>query len=189
MKLFQSTMDRKQAGFTLLELLVAIVISAIGLLGIARLQLVTLQNNAGSQYRSIAIQIGSDLFERMRANQEGVRSNEYNRPVANVGDPAYNSPVSTCQTAGNCTAAERAATDLAEAMQQARATLPGGAVIVCVDSGSGAAPSFDGTNIVAQCDGLGAALAVKVFWLDDRSNSNAALAAGTFSSFVTRGLP
>lgn len=179
----------QQVGFTLIEILVAIVISAIGLLGIARLQLVTLQNNSGSQYRSIAIQLSSDLLERMRANAQGVNAANYNQPASTVQAAAYTAPVATCTNGGLCSPAERAATDLAEAMAQARLALPGGAIIACIDSGSGSDPSFDGNTINHQCDGIGAVHAIKVFWLDDRSNQNSVLAQGGYTVFVTRGTP
>lgn len=45
-----------QSGFTLLEILVAIVVLSIGLLGLAGLQVVSLNNNQTAYYRSIATQ-------------------------------------------------------------------------------------------------------------------------------------
>jgi type IV pilus assembly protein PilV len=178
---------KQQAGFTLVEILVSIVIGAIGLMGVARLQLVTLQNNSASQYRSIAIQLASDMFERMRSNQESVNSGAYNQPATSATAVAYTT--SPCLVTAGCTSAERAASDLAEAMTQARSALPGGVIIVCIDSGSGATPSFNGTVIDPQCDGVGNTLAVKVFWQDDRSNTTTGLAAGGYAAFVTRGTP
>jgi type IV pilus assembly protein PilV len=177
---------KQQAGFTLVEILVSVVIGAIGLMGVARLQLVTLQNNSASQYRSIAIQIASDMFERMRSNQESVNAGAYNQPITSATDAAYTTP---CANAGNCPTAARAANDLAEGMAQARAVLPGGVIVVCVDSGSGAPATYNGTVIDPQCDGLGNTHAVKVFWQDDRSNKTTGLAAGGYTAFVTRGTP
>ncbi len=180
---------KKQAGFTLIEILVSIVIGAIGLMGVARLQLVTMQNNSASQFRSIAIQLASDVFERMRTNQESVNAGAYNQPATAANATAYTSPSVSCSNSGSCTTAERAATDLAEVMAQARIVLPGGVIIVCIDSGSLAPASFNGSVINHQCDGLGNTHAVKVFWQDDRSNANTGLAAGGYVAFVTRGTP
>lgn len=178
-----------QGGFTLIEILVAIVIGAIGLLGVARLQLVTMQHNSASQHRSVAIQLASDMLERMRANQDAVNAGDYNQAANTVTAAAYTTIVTNCQTMGACNASQRASTDLAEAMQQARLVLPGGAIIVCLDSGSGGNPTFDGTTINPACDGLGSSHAVKVFWLDDRSSQTSGLATGGFTAFVTRGTP
>ncbi len=181
---------RNQTGFTLLEILISIVISAIGLLGIAKLQLVTLQNNTASQYRSIAIQLASDTFERMRANQTGVNDRLYDLPAASVADAAYNNPEPGCQDdSSNCTPLQRSRTDMAEALAQARRLLPNGAIVVCIDSGTAADPTYNGSAITHNCDGLGTAYAVKVFWLDDRSNQSASLGTGNYAAFVTRGTP
>jgi type IV pilus assembly protein PilV len=184
-------MKRKnQAGFTIIEILVAIVIGAIGLLSVARLQLVTMQNNSASQYRSVAIQIASDMFERMRGNAMGVSAGLYDRAVTSASAAAYNTPSPSCTPGNVCSETERAASDLAEAMAQARTALPNGAIVVCIDSGSTSAPAtYDGTTITPACDGIGSAHAVKVFWLDDRSNKTTGLAGGGFTAFVTRGIP
>jgi type IV pilus assembly protein PilV len=177
---------KQQAGFTLVEILVSIVIGAIGLMGVARLQLVTMQNNSASQFRSIAIQIASDMFERMRSNQESVNSGAYNQPATSATATAY---TTLCASTGTCPTTERAASDLAEGMAQARAVLPGGVIIVCIDSGSGSPASYNGVVIDPQCDGIGNTHAVKVFWQDDRSNTTTGLAAGGYTAFVTRGTP
>jgi type IV pilus assembly protein PilV len=184
------TQKTSQRGFTLLEVLIAIIISTIGLLGIAKLQLVTLKNNSGSQFRSIAIQLASDTMERMRGNQTGVNSGFYNLATTSPADARYATPVATCtDSSGSCTPQERAQTDAAEIMAQAKRALPNGVIVVCIDSGSGGIPSFNGATINAECDGLGTSHAVKVFWLDDRNNKATTLAAGNYAAFVTRGTP
>ena len=55
-------------GFSLLELLVAVLIVAVGLLGIAGLQLASAQNNRGALERSVATFLAEDMLERARAN-------------------------------------------------------------------------------------------------------------------------
>ena len=188
-------MKKSQSGFTLIEILVSVVVAAIGLLGVARLQMATLQNNNSSQYRSIAIQIASDLLERMRSNQDGVNLSAYNRVATTRADALYNTPVPACTTVAGCDSTERASQDAADAMAQARNLLPGGAVIVCIDSGtSGAVPLYNGVTITPQCDGIGTTHAVKIFWLDDRvgndrSNPNGFSPQGSYTAFVTRGTP
>jgi type IV pilus assembly protein PilV len=58
-----------QSGFTLVEVLVALVILAIGLLGVAGLQNRSLSGNQGALYRSQAVLYANDIIERMRVNR------------------------------------------------------------------------------------------------------------------------
>ena len=64
-------------GVTLIEVLVAIVITSIGILGFASLQFLGLNSNQSAYYRSQASFIASDLSERMRANIDGMNENQY----------------------------------------------------------------------------------------------------------------
>jgi type IV pilus assembly protein PilV len=59
---------RRQRGLSLLEVLVAIVILSLGLLGMAGLQAAGLRTSQGSFYRAQAAQYADDMAERMRAN-------------------------------------------------------------------------------------------------------------------------
>jgi type IV pilus assembly protein PilV len=65
---------KPQMGFTLVEVLVSIVILAIGLLGLAAMQLQSLKYTQGSQWRSQANFLAYDIVERIRANRENVGS-------------------------------------------------------------------------------------------------------------------
>jgi type IV pilus assembly protein PilV len=56
------------AGFTLVEVLVALVVMAVGLLGIAALYVEGLRAGRTSVYRTAAVTLASDMAERIRAN-------------------------------------------------------------------------------------------------------------------------
>ena len=58
-------------GFSLLEVLVAIVVVATGVLGIAGLQMVSMQNNTSALFRTQANQLAYDIIDRARANPAG----------------------------------------------------------------------------------------------------------------------
>jgi len=60
---------KSQRGASLIEVLVAIVILAIGLLGIAGLQATSVQSNYSAYYRSQATLLAYELGDRMRANR------------------------------------------------------------------------------------------------------------------------
>ena len=68
---------RAQGGLTLLEVLVAILVLSIGLLGLAGLQATSLQTNQGAQIRSQAVNIAYDMADRVRANREQARNGDY----------------------------------------------------------------------------------------------------------------
>ncbi len=58
----------KKTGFTLIEVLIAMVVLAVGLLGLAGLQASSLKNNQSAYNRSQATQLAYDIADRMRAN-------------------------------------------------------------------------------------------------------------------------
>jgi type IV pilus assembly protein PilV len=64
-----STPRAEQQGFSLLEVLVTLTITAIALLGAAGLQLRALQTGQSSQARSQAVLLAADLAERIEANR------------------------------------------------------------------------------------------------------------------------
>lgn len=67
----------RQAGFTLLEVLVALVVLSIGLLGLAGLQAANLQNNHSAYLRSQASVLGYDIVDSMRANRPAAVNGNY----------------------------------------------------------------------------------------------------------------
>ncbi|MCB1644146.1 MAG: type IV pilus modification protein PilV [Pseudomonadales bacterium] len=58
----------RQQGVSLIEVLVAVLIVAVGILGVAGLQVVSLQQNRSALLRAEALQLGNDILDRMRAN-------------------------------------------------------------------------------------------------------------------------
>jgi len=60
---------RAQRGVTLIETLVALLVLSIGLLGVAGLQMTSLQNNRGAHMRSQASVLAYAIADRMRANR------------------------------------------------------------------------------------------------------------------------
>lgn len=67
----------KEAGFSLVEVLVAIVVLAIGLLGLAILQVESLKYNTDAYYRTQATMLAYDIIDRMRANSDAARNGDY----------------------------------------------------------------------------------------------------------------
>lgn len=72
MSIAWSTRAKRASGFTLIEVLVAILVLSVGLLGLAALQATGLRNNHSATLRTIATLQAYDLADRMRANRTGL---------------------------------------------------------------------------------------------------------------------
>ncbi|MBD9676889.1 type IV pilus modification protein PilV [Pseudomonas sp. PDM18] len=119
-------MKRQSAGFTLLEVLIAMLILAIGLLGMASLMITSLQNNQGAYTRAQATVLAYDIVERMRANrpQAELDSSPY---VLASGSPAASAK--DCQQNG-CSPSEMAAWDMAQWWADMQTSIPGATATV-----------------------------------------------------------
>ena len=74
-----------QAGVGLVEVLIAVLVFAIGPLGLARLEITNLATNHGSQLRSQAMTLAYDIVDRMRANRDAALNGDYD---IDIGDAA-----------------------------------------------------------------------------------------------------
>lgn len=61
----------RSRGFSMIELLVAVLVMGIGVLGITGLQMVSLQNNREALLRAEATALAYDMMDRIRANPLG----------------------------------------------------------------------------------------------------------------------
>ncbi|MHB8455658.1 MAG: type IV pilus modification protein PilV [Acidiferrobacterales bacterium] len=75
------TAHSRQSGFSLIEVLVALLVLSIGLLGLAGLQVFSLRFNHQSYERTQATMLMYDMIDRMRANPLGTVSGDYS-PVS-----------------------------------------------------------------------------------------------------------
>lgn len=99
---------RRQHGFTVLEILIALVIIAIGLLGVAALHSRTQQANLESYQRAQALIMVEDLTNRLKANPTAA-SCYVTGAIGNGADPA-----SCTHTTAAASAIARASADLVE---------------------------------------------------------------------------
>lgn len=84
----QRRYHHKRAGFTLIEVLVAVLVLSIGLLGLAGLQASSLRQNHSAYLRSQASLLAYDILERMRGNRDGAMNGAYNINNVNASLPA-----------------------------------------------------------------------------------------------------
>ncbi|MGH8191529.1 MAG: type IV pilus modification protein PilV [Rhodanobacteraceae bacterium] len=124
----------RQHGFSMLEVLIAVLVFSLGMLGIAGLLIFALQSNHVAYLRTQVTFLAHNMADRMGANPAGLWGNgttsDYN--VAAI-DPA-GTPVPTC--AGGCDPAALATRDIAAWSQQLHTFLPAAkATITCSTAG------------------------------------------------------
>lgn len=134
-----SSARRRQAGASLIEVMVAVLLLSFGMLAMAGLHAVSIQNTKMSQFRTIAMQQASDMADRMRANRNAfdfdnpVNPTPYNYTVPyDPNRPTVPTPGCAAPPAG-CTPAQRAAVDIAQFLNGVRLSLPGGSLFLQKD--------------------------------------------------------
>lgn len=137
-------LKQHNAGFTMLEVLITMVILSIGLLGLAGMQANGLKSNHLAYVRSQATLQAYDMSDRMRSNMAGVEAGNYNDLSGTPGD---NPP--DC-AANACTPANMATYDYAKWDAALASNLPKG----------------EGSVIVA-----GGIFTVTVMWDDDQQGT------------------
>lgn len=151
---------QRQSGSTLIEVMVAIVVMAIGLLGLASLQVNAMKFQKSASQRSEASQAASDLADRIRANWPlRPPDTSVEPPViflqtdtnANLANYTFNDNYATSHAAShvppnacnvNCNAAQIAANDIQSWLRDLQAHLAGGTGHVAPVVGT-TTPAFD----------------------------------------------
>ena len=111
----------RQRGITLIESLVAIVVAALGILGIIGIQMRTLADSQNSVRRAQAVRLIDDLGERMRANPNALAVLGSYASAWDANMPPTGSALS-CGTGG--ASADLVNTDLCEWKATVARTLP-----------------------------------------------------------------
>ena len=167
-------------GFTLVEVLVALFVVALGVAGAAAVQ-ATAVRAAGEAVRlADGMRLAASLAERMRANPAAMAlddaANPYLQFEAEAGAlPA--APVASCYGASACDPAGMAAFDLQETATQLASRFPGGRLLVCRD-----APAPDAAGLPGwACSGApDDPIAIKLGWRDRQAPPGTAFAPIVF---------
>lgn len=85
-------MNRKQRGLTMIEVLVALLVLAVGLLGVAGMQTVSMQQTQGADRRSVAVLHAQTMADEIRSNrgmpEDGVEADWLAAVKEDLGDDA-----------------------------------------------------------------------------------------------------
>ncbi len=109
----------RQVGLSLIEVLIALIILAIGLLGTAAMQTLSMESTVNANYRSVALYMANDLIDRIRANPVAHENGHYDSTAGAVLNSA-------CTTSTGCTPAEMAKNDVQEWLNGLSNKLPSG---------------------------------------------------------------
>jgi len=113
------TLHNKQHGITMVEVLIAMLIMAVGLLGMASLQVRAVSDTANASFRSTGIFYANDMADRIRANPAGEQAGLYNTHTGG-------SEKTACLTVAGCDSSDMAAHDKWEWTTNLQAAMPGG---------------------------------------------------------------
>jgi len=125
MNAINKKLKQRQAGFSLVEVLITLVIMSVGMLGIAGLYVQSMQAGRTSMFRHQAVTLAGDVADRIRAN-----------PRAGAAYSAAVGADNSCVTGDiDCTPAQMAANDILLWQAQAFDALPAGGVAIAYDNG------------------------------------------------------
>lgn len=173
-----------QSGMTLIEVLIAMFVLAIGVLALLAVQLRTVSNVRESENQTTVAQITQNLIEGMLINPTlfeetdtaGEKTTRYKKSYDAYlkSDSKQTAKFEAKMTKAQLAQAQIAQfkTDLAEALPEAKIYSA-----ICKDS-SGAEPTYEGDRLEENrfnknCDDKGNTTIVKVLWLQDVEEENA----------------
>ena len=87
----------KQQGFTLIEVMIAAFVLAVGMLGSTAMMLRGMQQADNVNYETVAFQLAVNMSERMRSNITGVAAGDYDNLVAD-DSATMNCSAAACNT-------------------------------------------------------------------------------------------
>ena len=143
---------QQAAGFSLLEVLIALVILSVGLLGIAAMISSSVKSNDSAYLRTQATALAYSIIDRMRTNQLAAQNGDYD--IA-IGTPAPGSSTICNGSGANCDSPTLAAFDLAQWKQS-------------LTSSTNGLPSGDGSIVTTAIGGV-TSVTVTVQWNDSRA--------------------
>jgi len=130
---------RRNRGFTLLEVLIALLIFTLGLLGMAGLLVVSVRVNHGAYLRTQASFLAQSMADRMRANTPRVWTNDYSAsyPTADTNP---------CAGTTACSRANIAIRDKSFWSLQLQDQLPNATASINCTPGAGVISAADAAN-------------------------------------------
>lgn len=165
------------SGFTLLEILVAIIILSFGLLGMVGIQAMALKSNNDAKQQSAAVQLAAELSDMMRGNKAIAATltpanNPYLITDFQQASSTIAAPTQDCSSATGCTTPFNVASwEKIDWLTRVNAAFPGVHVQVCYDNAPYTAAGLPQWG----CAGAAAArgnISIKIGWIRASTNSD-----------------
>ncbi|AFC86573.1 type IV pilus modification protein PilV [Frateuria aurantia] len=164
-----------QRGVSLIEVLVAVLVFGIGLLGLAALIIVSLRSTQTAYLRTQASVLAQGMSNRMRANPAGVWGGNYN------GSYPLSSGGSASCSSSTCTPAQLAQQDGQYWSQELAAGLPSAAASIACDAATaGASPDSASLN---ERPPYGGNCSMSISWTE-RANGDTSHSSAATQTFV-----
>lgn len=163
----------RQSGISLIEVLVAVLVLAIGLLGIAGLQTAALATNFSSYQSTQAAALSQSMAERMRANAAGVIAGNYSLTAGSA--PGAASQNCWSPTAA-CTVADQAKWDMSVFYAEVTGSSVNNSATLTPNTAGTKASSIGilpsgAASIVCPANSVGSTCIITVYW-DPNKNAN-----------------
>lgn len=131
--------SRFVSGFTLIEVLVALFVLAIGVMGAVAAQTVALRTRHESALMSHGVQLATSFADRMRANTAQMHMPDDANPYLQVdydgaSDGAPDLPAQACHDGAPCDSGAIASFDIYELQHELHAAFPAPRFVVCRDA-------------------------------------------------------
>ena len=119
-------MMHKIRAFTLIEVMIAMLVMSVGLLGIAATLIAAMHSATSNYLKQQAVQTAYDMADRMRSNFKVASTpNSSNPYIVALAPPAAATPSPDCSSTA-CTPANMAAYDVWQWQTALKSDLPGG---------------------------------------------------------------
>jgi type IV pilus assembly protein PilV len=128
----------EQKGFSLTEVLVSILVLAIGIIGAAGMQLRALRTSQQSAFQAAALELAVEMADRMRMNDRAMHSAEEGDPFLGLDYSTRTEPVAPTTLCygrnASCDAAQMARFDIYEWERRLKTALPLARAVICRDA-------------------------------------------------------
>lgn len=173
--------SRRDAGFSLVEVLISVLVLTVGLVGTAAIQLNAFRTTEQSGFHNIAVATAMQIADEIRTNSKQMQLpvSPFNGFRYTVGPSAPAGGALVKCYGAPCTPKEWADHSMVEWRKQVYATLPGGRVEICRDAIVFDPASDDFRWCVGNGDTpINAPVVVKISWNEKDPNGASVTASG-----------